>query len=273
MQTFSIDGQLMRYLDIGQGEVLVFGHSYLWDSNMWQPQLDVLSQHYRCIVPDFWGHGQSDPAPASMQCLADYASHVLQLMDHLSIPAFSLIGFSLGGLWASELTAMAPERVKSMVLMNSFVGLEPEVMHAKYHAMLSTIRVNQAFPSVLIDQIVSLFFCRYSIEANLSAIDDFRQHLAGLRQDAALEIAHMGKMMFNRRDQFEAITQFTLPVLIMAGADDQVRTVLESYLMQDSIPGSEFVTTPSTGHMSPLEQPALVIQTLQQFFAKTLSRA
>jgi pimeloyl-ACP methyl ester carboxylesterase len=51
MQTFAIDGQQMTYRDQGTGPVLVFGHSYLWDSAMWAPQIAVLSQHYRCIVP------------------------------------------------------------------------------------------------------------------------------------------------------------------------------------------------------------------------------
>lgn len=43
----------MAYLDVGEGEVLLFGHSYLWDHQMWAPQVAALSQRYRCIVPDF----------------------------------------------------------------------------------------------------------------------------------------------------------------------------------------------------------------------------
>lgn len=34
---------------------------------MWEPQIQALSQHYQVIVPELWGHGQSDPLPAGTQ--------------------------------------------------------------------------------------------------------------------------------------------------------------------------------------------------------------
>ncbi len=74
MSTFTIDNKSMHFLDKGEGPVLVFGHSYLWDSAMWAPQVDALSQHYRCIVPDLWSHGQSDSAPEK------HAHYVITLM-------------------------------------------------------------------------------------------------------------------------------------------------------------------------------------------------
>ncbi|WP_459782629.1 alpha/beta fold hydrolase, partial [Photobacterium sp. R1] len=49
----------ISYQDIGQGPVILLGHAYLWDSTMWQHQTAALSQSFRCIVPDFWGHGES----------------------------------------------------------------------------------------------------------------------------------------------------------------------------------------------------------------------
>ncbi|MGL5668106.1 MAG: alpha/beta fold hydrolase, partial [Shewanella sp.] len=50
----NIAGSQLSYLDIGSGPALLFGHSYLWDSAMWAPQIASLSQQYRCIVPDLW---------------------------------------------------------------------------------------------------------------------------------------------------------------------------------------------------------------------------
>lgn len=58
-----IAGRRMAYLDEGQGPVLLFGHSYLWDSAMWAPQIEALKGSYRCIVPELWGHGDSDLLP------------------------------------------------------------------------------------------------------------------------------------------------------------------------------------------------------------------
>ena len=46
------DGSKIHYLDVGKGPVVLFGHSYLWDSRMWKSQIEELSRNYRCIVRD-----------------------------------------------------------------------------------------------------------------------------------------------------------------------------------------------------------------------------
>ncbi|MCE7595477.1 alpha/beta hydrolase, partial [Vibrio fluvialis] len=61
---------------------------------------------------------------------------------------------------------------------------------------------------------------------------------------------------------------FALPVLIAVGAEDAPRPALESYLMNDSITGSELVVIPQAGHISNLEQPQFVTDMLMRFFAK-----
>ena len=84
-KTFTVDGKTMSYQDIGCGPVIVFGHNYLWDGQMWAEQVALLSQSYRCIVPDFWSHGCSDSAPASMGNFTDYARHIIALLVELNI--------------------------------------------------------------------------------------------------------------------------------------------------------------------------------------------
>ena len=44
------------------------------------------------------------------------ASDVLKVMDLLRIDAFSILGVSLGGAIAIEIAAMAPEKVKALML-------------------------------------------------------------------------------------------------------------------------------------------------------------
>ena len=38
----------LSYICTGQGETIIFIHSYLWDKNMWQPQIDFLKNKYKC---------------------------------------------------------------------------------------------------------------------------------------------------------------------------------------------------------------------------------
>lgn len=271
MNKFAVDGHQMAYQDIGQGPVILFGHSFLWDSQMWAPQIEVLSQDYRCIVPDFWSHGQSDSAPTNTCSLKGYAQQLLALIDHLDIEKFSIIGLSVGGMWGAELTSLVPSRVNALVLMDTFVGLEPEVTHKKYFHMLDIIAQHQAVPESIIDAITPLFFANNANQDSPELVKAFKQHLASLNGKQATELARVGKIVFSRRDQIDELDKFALPVLIAVGNEDKPRPVLESYLMQDCISGSELIQIPNAGHISNLEQPQFVTDMLMTFLDKVYS--
>lgn len=268
IKTFTVDGQQMAYQDFGQGPVIVFGHSYLWDSQMWLPQVEVLSRSYRCIVPDLWAHGLSQAAPYNMTNLRDYGAHILALMDYLGVEEFSIVGLSVGGMWGAEVVSLAPQRVNSLVLMDTFVGLEPEITNRKYFAMLETISLSQMVPEAIIQTVAPLFFSKSVREENPRLIEQFERRLAGIHGQDAAEIARVGRMVFGRRDMIDEIETFQLPVLIAVGQEDVPRPVLESYLMNDCIVGSELVEIPNAGHISNLEQPEYVTETLSRFLAK-----
>ncbi|KHA60809.1 2-succinyl-6-hydroxy-2,4-cyclohexadiene-1-carboxylate synthase [Vibrio variabilis] len=268
MERFSIDGREMAYLDVGTGPVVVFGHSYLWDSAMWAPQVEALSQHYRCIVPELWAHGESDAAPEQTRSLGDYAKQIVALMDHLDVEQFSLVGLSVGGMWGCEVVSLVPSRVTSLVLMDTFVGLEPEVTHAKYFGMLDAISTAKMIPEPIVEAVTPLFFARNVEQDNPELVHLFRSKLTGLTGEAAVETARVGRMVFGRRDQMEDIEKFALPVLVAAGQEDIPRPVLESYLMHDTISGSQLVEIPQAGHISNLEQAEFVTDMLKVFLDK-----
>lgn len=268
MNKFVIDGKEMAYQDIGEGPVVLFGHSYLWDSAMWAPQIAVLSQHYRCIVPELWAHGGSQSAPEQTRSLTDYAQQIVALIDHLKIEQFSIVGLSVGGMWGCELVTLIPSRVKSLVLMDTFVGLEPEVTHKKYFSMLETISEAQMVPEPLVEAVTPLFFAHNAEQDSPQLVHGFRERLSSLEGEQAVEVAKVGRMVFGRRDQIEEIEKFALPVLIAVGQEDIPRPVLESYLMHDSISGSQLIQIPKAGHISNLEQPEFVTGMLSDFLAK-----
>lgn len=269
--SFNLNGHQMSYLDVGQGPVLLLGHSYLWDSDMWAPQIAHLSQHYRCIVPDLWGHGQSDLLPSDCRSLKHLAEHYLALMDSLEVDEFSILGLSVGGMWGAELTLLAPRRVKTLVMMGCFLGFEPEVSRAKYYAMLDAMMAAGQLPPPLIDQIAPLFFADEVEQKQPDLIAAFKASLAKLAPERLESISRLGRIIFGRRDIMEDAAQFTLPTLIMTGTQDKPRPVLEGYLMHDAIDGSEFLHIPEAGHISTLEQSEWINQHLSDFFAKHLS--
>lgn len=267
-QQLVIADRKLSYLDVGSGPVLLFGHSYLWDSAMWAPQIATLSAQYRCIVPELWGHGQSDLLPNNCKTLLDIADQMLELMDALEITHFSVVGQSVGAMWGAELVLKAPTRVKTLVMLNSFIGFEPEVTRAKYDGMLDMITAAKAIPAPLISAISPLFFANDAANSTPELVTGFEQSLASITAEQIPTIVKLGRMIFGRRDTMEYAEQLTLPCLIMAGVEDKARSVLESYLMSDAIDGSQLVHIPAAGHISTLEQAEFINQHLADFLAK-----
>lgn len=267
-QQISIAGSQLSYLDIGTGPALLFGHSYLWDSAMWAPQIALLSKSYRCIVPDLWGHGQSGTVPENCHSLLDISEHMLALMNALELETFSLIGLSVGAMWGAELVLKAPDRVKTLAMLDSFIGFEPEITRAKYFGMLDMIQTAGSIPPALINAISPLFFADNAKANNPELVQRFENDLAALTPERIPDIVKLGRIIFGRRDTLEFAEQFTLPCLIMVGVEDKARSVLESYLMSDAINGSQLVHIPSAGHISSLEQAEFVNQQLLAFLSQ-----
>lgn len=80
----------------------------------WAPVLDRFEERFRVFAIDLRGHGDSDwPGRYSLQLMAD---DVLRLLDHLDVPAVTLIGHSMGGAVAYLLAEQHPDRAELLVI-------------------------------------------------------------------------------------------------------------------------------------------------------------
>lgn len=255
-----------NYLDIGSGFPLLLGHSYLFDRHMWEPQLDALAEHYRVIVPDLWGHGESPQLPASHTSLSDIAADHLALMDQLGIQEFGIVGLSVGGMWGAELAAVAPERVKVLVLLDSYMGDETPEERQRYFAMLDAVYQAGAITSPLLEYIAGQF---YSDNVPDSLLQPLIEHLQSLPADLLRNsIVPLGKMIFGRPDKLALLEKITATTLVITGELDKPRPPAEGQRMADIL-GCEHVLIPGAGHISNKENPEAVTKALLAFLAES----
>jgi pimeloyl-ACP methyl ester carboxylesterase len=81
----------------------------------WWPVIDELAAHFRLIVPDLRGHGDSDK-PASGYFLTDYAGDLAGLIDALDLDRPSILGHSLGGAVTLVWAVFHPDRAERIAL-------------------------------------------------------------------------------------------------------------------------------------------------------------
>jgi len=81
--------------------------------------VEALKPHYRCIVPDLPGAGDTPWSPNIHDTMTDFASLMREFVDHLKLDRFALIGHDSGGGVARLLAAEVGPRVRCLILQNT----------------------------------------------------------------------------------------------------------------------------------------------------------
>src|SRR6478735_8260574 len=136
MPTFSINGAELVYEDVGEGTrpfVLVHGLTGFRDD--FRERMAALAELGRTIIYDHRGHGDStntgDPTSYSFAQLVD---DLAGLLDALGVPTCDLLGHSMGGMIALRFVLAHPERVASLVLMDTAARAPDRVLRAPFAA-------------------------------------------------------------------------------------------------------------------------------------------
>ncbi|POF38876.1 2-succinyl-6-hydroxy-2,4-cyclohexadiene-1-carboxylate synthase [Pseudomonas laurylsulfativorans] len=267
MPFVTIDGQALHYIDQGTGPAVLLAGSYLWDQTMWAPQIAALSQQYRVIAMELWGHGQSGPLPVCTTSLDDIARQALVLLDHLDIERVTLVGLSVGGMWGARLALSAAHRLNGLVLMDTYVGAEPEPTRQYYFSLLKQIEEAGVITPALLDIVVPIFF-RPGIDPQSPLYQNFRTTLAALPTDRLRQsIVPMGRITFGREDFMARLCELDgASTLVMCGDQDTPRPPAEAREMAELI-GCPWLLVPEAGHISNLENPGFVTAELLKFLA------
>ena len=111
-----LDDARMRYLRAGSGPPLVLLHGLLGYSFSWRYTLPVLGSYATVYAPDMLGAGLSDHPPHLDYTLRASAQRLLRFLDAVGIGSCDLLGASQGGAVVMMAAALAPDRVRRLVL-------------------------------------------------------------------------------------------------------------------------------------------------------------
>jgi pimeloyl-ACP methyl ester carboxylesterase len=116
------DGQLLAYRDLGpaDGSVILLVHGLMSDGSTWARSAAGFAEAgYRVIVPDLLGHGRSDKPADGAYHLPYFAASLHALLVELGVRSVTVVGHSLGGAIAMQLTHDHSELVHRLVLVSA----------------------------------------------------------------------------------------------------------------------------------------------------------
>ena len=251
------------YLETGEGHPVVLIHGVGLNKEMWGGQVVGLASHFRVIAYDMLGHGAS-PRPAPGTSLEGYAEQLRELLDHLNLTRACVIGFSMGGLVARAFALNHPERLGSLVILNSVFNRSAE---QRAGVIERTRQTAEHGPDANAEAALSRWFSREYQAANPAQIAAIRQTLAGNDPQGYLTTYEL----FATQDMYRAedMASIQAPTLVATGELDPGSTPEMARQMAARIPGAQVVVLAEQRHMMPVESPRLVNQMLLDFLQQS----
>jgi pimeloyl-ACP methyl ester carboxylesterase len=107
----------IHYTETGEGPPLVFVHGFLVDGSLWGEVTPLLSDRFRCIVPDLpLGSHREAMNPDADLSPPGVAKIIAGFLDALDLQDVTLIGNDTGGAMCQLVATNHPERLGKLVL-------------------------------------------------------------------------------------------------------------------------------------------------------------
>jgi pimeloyl-ACP methyl ester carboxylesterase len=228
---------------------------------MFAAQIAALKADYRCVAWDHRGQGRSAASPLLAIDMDALTQDALSIMDRLHIPAAHFVGLSMGGFVGMRLAARFPERVKSLVLLETAAGPEPRKNLPKYRVLGFLARhfgVQRTVDAVMPVMFGNTFLTdarfatpRAEWRARLAATrDDIWRALGGVLQRPGIE---------------HELGNIRCPTLVVVGDEDKATPPEKAEQIVARIGGARLELVAGAGHTSTVEQPEQVTALLAEF--------
>lgn len=242
------NGLLLEYVEQGRrgAETLVLLHGITDSWRSYQPVLPFLRRDRRVISVSVRGHGGSDKAVGTYR-IRDFADDVADLAAQLSLPAFTVVGHSMGAAVAMRLAIDRPELVKGVVAAGAFAGFADKPALLEFIA--STIMtLGNTVPREIADA-----FQRDTIAGPVAPglletmVDEC------LRTPASVWRAAFASLP---EDNFvDEADRIAAPVLLVWGDADVFVPEVDQQRLEQRIPQADRVVYQGVGHAVHWEQP------------------
>jgi pimeloyl-ACP methyl ester carboxylesterase len=266
---YESEGARLSFRDTGAGMPVVFLHLTPLDGEYWRPLTGDLGG-VRAIVPDLRGHGGSELGQslpvggfalvpdAPVLSMAQLATDVLNLLDHLEVPEAVFAGCSIGGYVLLELWRKAPERVRGLAFVCSKPQPDAEASLAKRVATIAQARDGS---HALFDGMAQSLFGATARARRPEIVGQMRARMTLTPE--ALVAVQAG--LATRPDSVPTVETISVPVLAIAGGEDSAVNPAEMEAFQAAPGGCEFHLLPDAGHFAAYEQPEKVASLLAEW--------
>ncbi|MDN4054745.1 alpha/beta hydrolase [Massilia sp. YIM B02763] len=218
---------------------------FMADETLWNDMLPALERFGPIVHADL----RHDTSVEAM------ARRVLETAP----PAFLLVGFSMGGYVARAIARQAPDRVRALVLVATSTRPDTPSLQKRKGA------IGAAAPSIAFSGL-----SRVAVASSLHPKQ--RDNEAMIERVRAMGVRLGGEVfrrqsMLDRPGDLERSHEIRCPTLVVAAAQDRLRSIEEAREMAAAIPGAVLEVVEDSGHMIPIEAPQRLLEIVVPWLA------
>lgn len=247
------------------GIPIIFLHAFPLNLRMWEPQIGFLNDHHiKYLALNYPGFDQS-PLPKNPKVRVDinfYAEKVNELLQELRFSKAIFVGLSMGGYVAFALYRRWPELFAGLVLANTRASADDEAGRLRRIRMIEDLKKTED-PHPIFEQHLLKFFTATTQSENQQLVDFTRDIMA---ESTIPGIILALQAMATRPAAFDLLACMTFPVLLLAGASDELTTIADARMMLNTIPQAKLEIIPYAAHLSNLERPEIFNQHLWHYW-------
>lgn len=251
------DGLKIHYETYGWQEhsanspCLVMLHGLASSIDLWKPQIDDFKGHFRLLLMDFPGHGDSDNL--WFHTLKRYTDYVEELIQSLELDKVHLMALSMGCAVALEYALRHPARTLSLILQGPVGGITPPWSPVAWPKMIALCLY------LLTLGTLALIFGKGRLVHFLNVIRMQTRDYHFLLEHVEQKASPLAKIYMTLQIAYPPyigkLGQIKAPVMVIAGRDDPFPKRYFDYILSHVGGYSEFVEIPGGKHIIALDCP------------------
>ncbi len=297
----AVDGRQVYVEQAGAGDAVVLLHGFGESSYTWRRLIPELARSFRVVAIDLNGFGWTErPRDPLSYTREGQERLILGVLGALGIERAQFVGHSYGGGLLLFLASRHPERLRSMVLVDTSAPSYPEDRRTRLASWrpLDSLAVQLALrprhvrqsllasfedPALVTPELVRGYLDRLRVEGEVDAFYGLtaRRRPPAAERPASPPTAGAAAGSHTPRTTGSPGTpgipgtpgdieleKIVVPALVVWGAEDQIILPEAGRRGARRLPNSEFVTIAGSGHLPMEERPAELLALLLPFLER-----
>jgi pimeloyl-ACP methyl ester carboxylesterase len=249
---------------------LVFNMHFTGTMDHWDPAVtDGIAQEREVILFNNAGiSSSSGEVPTTFQGMG---ANAIAFISALGLKQVDVLGFSIGGFVAQEITLQAPERVRRLVLVGTgprggqnMATLTPDAQQifGDTYRVPEEIWLKVHFTDSEVIQAAGREFLKRFLRRTENRDPEVNEKVAPAQIEA------IGKWGVQREGPYEYLKTIRQPTLVINGDNDVIIYSINSWILQQHIPNAQLIIYPDANHGSLYQYPERFVRHVSMFLSE-----